>query len=440
VILSAGLLKVKFNVVMSILPCLILFYSTSVSIHILNHQGDLKKVIQPTLIAVLTTCAGFAVFMFDRSPLLRDFGLLAVIGLAAGLIWAVIFYYPVRSDKIIILPIRQKLNHVKRYWNKWVLISSIILTGLCIPGILRIRAEIDVRSSLPPTNKAIQDYRFVEGRLGPYMPVEYLVDIKGTDMESLKRWTDEVYGFEEVGAVMSFQAIPAMIYPGTGFISRDGSKGRIVFYVPVLSTTEGLMLVKRMNELAEKDFPPSSPLPQPTGHISLYVSVAEHLASSFRRSLILAFFLVFIIIGVYLRNLRLFLVSIIPNILPVAAILGIMGWLRIPLDMVTMPMGCMALGIIVDDTVHILYWYRKTTDTDLAFENAGPGTILTSLIYIMGFCVFLTSGIYPVRYFGILLITAMATAFVGDIMLLPYLLKSQVQKRISSQTRSNHEI
>ena len=111
-----------------------------------------------------------------------------------------------------------------------------------------------------------------------------------------------------------------------------------------------------------------------------------------------------------------------PNLLPILAILGVMGWFHIPLDMVTFPMGCLALGLIVDDTVHYLYWYRKSRDVQFAYEKAGPGTVITSLIYILGFSVFLFAAANPVRYFGILAITALITALFGDIVILPIIL------------------
>jgi predicted RND superfamily exporter protein len=100
-----------------------------------------------------------------------------------------------------------------------------------------------------------------------------------------------------------------------------------------------------------------------------------------------------------------------------------MGWFGIPLDMVTVPMGCLVLGIIVDDTIHFLYWYRKSGSVDSAFNEAGPGAIFTSVIYILGFSLFLFSSVNPVRYFGILFITSIATALFADIVIMPIILK-----------------
>lgn len=424
VILTAYLLNIQFNLIMSILPILILFYSTSVSIHILNHQGDFKKVFWPTLTAVLTTCAGFSVFLLESAPLLRDFGLLAIIGLAGGLFWAVILFYPDKNSVKTEFPYRDKMHLIKKYWNIRSLFLGMILFIFLIPGALRIKSEINTLYILPRSNRTIQDYLFIEKHVGPSVPIEYRVDMNQTDNQDLRDWIEAVYRIDKVGAVMSYLAIPAWLdSKKLGYVSKDGNTGRVTFFVPMLSTTEGLALVHQIDNLAMERFPDSHVIPKPTGYVSLYVSVAHHLAKSFRESLLLAFIFVFLIIFIYLRSLKLFLASILPNLFPVLAIVGVMGWFHIPLDMVTVPIGCLALGIIVDDTIHFLYWYRKTENLHLALEKAGPGIVITSLISILGFSVFLFAEAPPVRYFGILSITAMITALFADIVILPVLLE-----------------
>jgi predicted RND superfamily exporter protein len=423
VLLAAYLLGIQFNMIMSILPCLILFYSTSISIHILNHRGDIRKVLWPTVIAVLTTCAGFSAFLLDPAPLLRDFGLLAIVGLVGGLFWALILFYPDHGSLRADLPFKNKIHFIEKLWNSSSLFVGIILFAFLIPGVFRIKSEINILSTLPGGHRTVQDYLFIEKNVGPYVPVEYCVDISQTNSQDLSNWIEAVYSLDKVGAVMSYLAIPVwMDQRNFGYVSEDGRTGRVVFFVPVISTTEGMQLVHQIENLAKEYFPDSRVIPKPTGYVSLYVSVANHLAKSFRQSLLLAFVFVFLLILIYLRNLKLFLASVLPNLFPVIAILGVMGWFHIPLDMITVPMGCMALGIIVDDTVHFLYWYRKTDSVHLALKNAGPGSVITSLIYILGFSVFLFSEANPVRYFGILSITTMATALFGDIVILPVIL------------------
>ena len=430
VLLAAYLLDVKFNTIMSILPCLILFYSTSVSVHILNHHGDIRKVLWPTLIAVFTTCAGFSAFLLDSAPLLQEFGLLAIIGLIGGLFWALVLYYPHKDYKRSEIRFKRKLHIIEKWWNSRSLYLGIILIIVLIPGALRIQSEIDIFSIFPKDHRTVQDYHFIEKHVGPFVPIEYQVDIQHTDHQVVRDWIEAVYQIEKVGAVMSYLSIPVFLnQKSLGYVSEDGTAGRVVFYVPVITTSEGISLVNQIDHLAGQLFPENHVTPKPTGYASLYVSVADNLEKSFRKSLLLAFVFVFLIIFLFLRNLKLFLASVLPNLIPVLAILGVMGWFRIPLDMVTVPMGCLALGIIVDDTVHFLYWYRKSGDVRFALDNAGPGTVITSLIYILGFSIFLFSAAAPVRFFGILSITTMITALFGDIVVLPTILNTGYLRR-----------
>ena len=422
-LLTAYFLKIEFNMSMSVLPVLILFYSTSISVHILNHGGNYKKIFWPTFTAVLTTCAGFAVFLVEQTPFLRDFGLLAISGLTGGFIWATFLFYSNKNPAQTSLPFKEKLNSFRKLWNSKSLIAGILLFIILIPGAMRIKSEINTYSILPKNHRVIKDYRFIREHVGAYLPIEYLVDLK-SDPEDVKEWIEKVYNLKEVDAVMSYLAIPEWISPKQSrYISENGKLGRVTFFIPMLSTTEGLALANRIGHLADSCFQNPEEKPRPTGFLSLYVSVANHLSESFKKSLLLAFLFVFLIIFLFLRNVKLFAAAILPNLFPIIAIVGIMGWFHIPLDMVTVPIGCLALGIIVDDTIHFLYWFKKTKQAYLALKEAGPGIVITSVISVLGFSVFLFAEAPPVRDFGILSITAMITAFLGDIVILPVLLQ-----------------
>ena len=423
ILFTACLLKIKFNMGMSVLPVLILFYGTSISVHILNHGGDYKRIFWPTLTAVLTTCAGFAVFLAESIPLLRDFGLLAISGLIGGFLWATLLFYQKKNTNLTSLPYREKLHSFQNLWNFKSMIVGFFLFIILVPGAMRIKSEINTYSILPKNHPVIKDYQYIREHAGSCLPIEYLVDIKN-DPEDVRNWIENVYRLDKVEAVMSYLAIPGWINPGqSGYVSKDGKSGRITFFVPMQSTTEGLSLADQIDALADKCFQNPEDKPRPTGFLSLYVSVSDHLSQSFRKSLILAFILVFLIILLFVRNAVLFAAAILPNLFPIIAILGIMGWFHIPLDMVTVPIGCLALGIIVDDTIHFLYWFKKTNHVEPAFKEAGPGIVVTSIIAVLGFSVFLFAQAPPVRYFGILSITAMITAFLGDIVILPIILQ-----------------
>jgi len=443
-LLLSAVLNISLSMISIILPVLTLFYGTANSLHILFHNGNFKKVLMPCFVAASTTCFGFSVFLADPIPVLRDFAVLAIGGILGGFLWAFIFFFPqsyffVPRDYLTTLfhrfPIPSRL---------YILLIFVGCLLILIPGVINIKSEIYSLSVLPPSNQSVLDHHFIEKHVGNYIPLEYTVVIDKVRPDAVNRWISSVLALKEVNGSLSYLDFPPPLDPRQyGYISEDENLGRITFLIPLLSTTQGISLVRRIDSLGRKDL--SMHKPEITGYVTLYASIADGLRKSFLKSLFLAFIFVFVIIFVYLRNFRLFVASLFPNIFPILAIIGMMGWLKIPLDMVTVPIGCLLLGIIVDDTIHFLYWYKKTGDLRKTFIEAGPGICLTTFILVIGFTVFLISSSPPVRYFGILGITALVSALISDFVLLPVILKltdkkkcvhyEQIQTKISQRRR-----
>jgi len=199
VIVAAWWFDIRINTVMSILPCLILFYSTSVSVHILNHQGKIEKVIWPTLIAVVTSCVGFSAFLLDQAPLLRDFGLLAIVGLLGGLFWAFVLFYPPGKTAPSAFPFKDKVGFIKKLWNSRVVVAGVVMAVVLLPGAIQVKSEIDTLSVLPRDHRTVLDYKFLEMHLGPNVPVEYRVDISQTSSKELMSWIEQVYEMDMIG-------------------------------------------------------------------------------------------------------------------------------------------------------------------------------------------------------------------------------------------------
>jgi hypothetical protein len=113
-------------------------------------------------------------------------------------------------------------------------------------------------------------------------------------------------------------------------------------------------------------------------------------------------------------------------------VVGFMGWLGIPLDIASVMIASVALGIIVDDTIHFLYHFRRqyqsNSDLELAIQAtyavAGVPLVLTTLVFVGGFLVLTPSLFQPTRTFGLLSAFTIAAAFAADLLLLPALLAS----------------
>jgi predicted RND superfamily exporter protein len=133
---------------------------------------------------------------------------------------------------------------------------------------------------------------------------------------------------------------------------------------------------------------------------------------------------------VLFRSLKLALIAISPNLLSVAAVLGVMGLLNIPLDMMTITIAAISVGIAVDDTIHYIHRFRHEFQKDKKYLNTmhrchgtiGHAMYYTSVTIIIGFSILALSNFIPSIYFGLLTGLAMAIALIAALTLLPQLL------------------
>jgi len=149
-----------------------------------------------------------------------------------------------------------------------------------------------------------------------------------------------------------------------------------------------------------------------------------------------AFVAISVVMVALLRSPRAGFVSMIPNIFPVTIIFGLMGWMNILVDIGTMMTASVAMGVAVDDTIHFLTWFRKGLDEGrtrhasimLAYDRCAAAMTQTTLIAGLGLSVFALSNFTPTQRFGILMVTLMTTALVGDLIFLPALLSGRLGK------------
>ena len=133
---------------------------------------------------------------------------------------------------------------------------------------------------------------------------------------------------------------------------------------------------------------------------------------------------------VLFRSIKLALIGIAPNLLAALCILGLIGGLGIPLDMMTITIAAITIGIAVDDTIHYIHRFKAEFPKDRNYRETlkrchasiGKAVYYTSLTIIVGFSILALSNFIPTVYFGILTSLAMFIALVGALTLLPQLL------------------
>lgn len=167
-----------------------------------------------------------------------------------------------------------------------------------------------------------------------------------------------------------------------------------------------------------------------TGSSSLYVALDSNLRKSQARSFTSAFIVIFIMMFFICRNLKLTLISILANLFPIICTFGLMGFLNIPLDVSTIMIASVTIGIAVDDTIHFIVWYRRNTQYGLdmtaalqkTFQDTGKPILITSILLSISFAILIAGSVKPVQAFGMLAGLAMLFAVIGDLFMLPALI------------------
>lgn len=169
--------------------------------------------------------------------------------------------------------------------------------------------------------------------------------------------------------------------------------------------------------------------PEMTGMGALWFRLIDYIVSSQIRGFLLAFTVVALMMCILSGSIRVGLLSMVPNLSPVVLTLGMMGWTGIPLDYVKLMIGCLAIGIAVDDTIHLVARYQKEFQRSGDYREAlvqtmthvGRTLFITSIVLVTGFLVFLNSLMDSLAQFGVLVAATISVALLADFFLMPAL-------------------
>ena len=216
------------------------------------------------------------------------------------------------------------------------------------------------------------------------------------------------------------------------YMSEDGNQVR--FAIRVFESDPRL----RRNELLTKirhDLTELLDLSEEQVHLTGMLVLYNNMLQSLYRSQILTLGVVFLVIlfmfMILFRSVWVAVIAIIPNVLAAAMVLGFMGWFNIPLDIMTITIAAITIGIAVDDTIHYIHRFMiELGDGDQDYRAAikrshvsvGRAMYYTSVTVIIGFSILALSSFIPTIYFGLLTGLAMSIALIANLTLLPLLL------------------
>jgi len=208
---------------------------------------------------------------------------------------------------------------------------------------------------------------------------------------------------------------------------------QVRFSTRIVDSNEDLrrnaLLHKIQSDLSQ-EIDPNVATVQLSNLMVLYNNMLQSLFHSQITTLSLVLLILFMMFLALFRSVKLTLIALTVNIIPIGIIFGFMGWLQIPLDIMTITIAAIAMGIGVDDTIHYIHRFKSEFTKDSNYpevmkrtnNSIGNAMYYTSLTVIIGFSILILSNLIPTIYFGLLTMLVMAAALISNLILLPKLL------------------
>jgi predicted RND superfamily exporter protein len=205
-------------------------------------------------------------------------------------------------------------------------------------------------------------------------------------------------------------------------------------------------LLKRLDRLTAENLN-GMPRPQPWGRSMVLLYISETLARNQVWSAVSSIVLIFLVAALGFRSARLGAITLIPLLAGIMLNFVFMILLDIPFDVVTVMFSSVAMGVGIDDSIHLILWYRRQlkefpnpADRHKALAGtlviAGRPIVLTSLTIVAGLLVLVFSRFMPILYFGMLVGLALSTTTLGALIILPAVLSLEIRTKGAAAARS----
>jgi predicted RND superfamily exporter protein len=446
-------------------------------------QNVIEKMGVVTLFTNLTAAIGFGVFIFTKSALLYEFGVVAGINIIVIFLVSLIFIPCIYS--YLPLPLAKHTDYLDNKWltaildklEYWVLhhrrtvyAFSLVFLIVGTIGIFRLKSLAFIVDDLPKKDPIALDLNYFETNFHGIMPFEIIIDTKKKNkavQPTVFRKLDEL---ETVLAKYPEFSKPLSLAQGIKFATQayyqgDSNQFRIpegieqaFVYDPLLkkksknnpllsafidSTNQTTRVSVSMRDIGSNRLPQmvDSLTPQIyaifdtskyhvtiTGASVIFLEGSRFIVNGLRDSLIFAFLTIIICMLWLFRSWKILLISLLPNVLPLIITAGIMGWMGISLKPSTVLIFSISLGIAIDVTIRFLVNFKQellTHNNDIELtvrktvQETGVSIIYTSLVLFAGFFIFAISDFGGTVALGLLTSLTLVFSMITNLTLLP---------------------
>ncbi len=458
-------------------------------------KKTLSQMFLPCLYTALTTMVAFASLIISDIRPIIDFGLLMVLSISIAFIVSFVFFGSLSSLMGKNLKDTQIdyssgfttwINSLVVRFKNIILLISLLAFIFAFVGINKLSVENKFIDYFKPSTEIYKGLSLIDKKLGGTAPLDIIIsapkedinleddfddfDDFGIETDEYGYWFnsqnlgrleeihDYLEGRPEIGKVLSVSSATklAEIVKGeklddlelallrkvlpedinnqllSSYISDDDNQVRLS--ARVIESLDGLNR-KNLIEEVKKDLVNNFELSEDQFYLSgisvIYNNLLQSLFQSLIGSLLIVFSAIFLMFIVLFRSFYMALIAMIPNLLSAASVLGIIGWSGIPIDIMTVTVAAISIGIGVDNTIHYVHRFLKEFEQeqnyDLAIKNShstiGRAMFYTSLTIVLGFMILVSSNFNPSVFFGIFTSFSMIVAILAALMLLPVLIR-----------------
>jgi len=447
-------------------------------------QTTIKEIGMSILLTSTTTAVGFLSLMSSRLIPIREFGVNAAIGVMLAYVSVLIFTTTVlalfRKEQII------KLTEKSSIWTQWmqwmydftrtrqkeIVAGFVVLFIVCGIGISLITTNTQIEQILPKGEKVTEDFKFFEREFSGFRPFEIAVSLKGDytvdDYEVIQQVDKLEKHFRSYPYIRSINSVSAIYksinqayYPGREnnyqlpknkrqfkkykrlakrfeksenygiLVSKDKKHTRLSARVLDVGADSINALIDESNQWIASNIDTTILTTRATGTGVIVDKNSDYIRNSLLKGLLFAILVISIFMTLLYRNMRMLLIALVPNILPLMIAGAILGFIQVPLEAGVAIVFAIIFGIAVDDTIHLLSKFKLTKDKGYDTEEAikitlletGKAICLTSVILFFGFLILLFSSSPPAVTIGILISSTLFSALICDLLIIPVMLR-----------------
>jgi len=480
----------KVTVISSNFFSLLLVMTLSVTIHLVvryrelaqndpdlgYHQlikNTLEQMLKPCLFTTLTTIAAFGSLLISGIRPVIDFGWMMSIGVTIALVLSFLAFPIIMAllPKAKVPKFKTELGvtyglakFTERFGNH-LLVVLVLFVGAAGIGINKLSVENRFIDYFKESTEINQGLTLIDEKLGGTIPLEIVFDDLAEDYwydEDLRVDVHKIHtyldGLDETGKVLSIDTLMQILTEANDGQALNGfflnivrgqipDSARAHVLDPYLNEDNGqLRMVIRIRE-TNKDLKRGELINNIEQHISqelgfregsfhttgmlvLYNNMLQSLFDSQIKTIAVVFVMIFIMFLFVFKSISLSILALIPNTLPSLFILGIMGLMNIPLDLMTITISAIAIGIGVDNAIHYIHRFKAEFQKDRDYMatmyrshgSIGLAMFYTSITVTLGFLILALSNFIPSIYFGVFTAIAMLSALLANLTLLPKLI------------------